>query len=285
MKYRYEVADIVIAVELPYELNIDRSAEAFIYADDSDFPYDLRASFIRTSELEELPEGGHWIINQYHVQVDGTEYVYFTTYRDASAYICVEWHDDEIECRYLGAYESELNYASNIFDVLNLESIARKHDGVMIHSSLIDWKNNGIVFSAPSGTGKSTQAELWAEYEGADILNGDRAILRKIDNRWRAYGLPFAGTSGIFRNESVDLSMIVVLSQAKENVITRPGPSEIIRCIYPEVTTHRWDKAFSEYIIQKITELMMEIPVVRLECLPDRGAVEVLKRMLEDIND
>ena len=50
------------------------------------------------------------------------------------------------------------------------------------------YKGKAIAFSGPSGVGKSTQAEIWKQCFQADILNGDRALLRKADQGWKAYG-------------------------------------------------------------------------------------------------
>ena len=48
--------------------------------------------------------------------------------------------------------------------------------------------------------GKSTQADLWNKYEGCEIINGDRSAITKKDGVWNAYGLPFAGSSRIYKN-------------------------------------------------------------------------------------
>ena len=59
-------------------------------------------------------------------------------------------------------------------------------------ASFIRWQGRGILFSAPSGTGKSTQANLWVQHQGAEVINGDRAALRQVGGRWQAFGLPYA---------------------------------------------------------------------------------------------
>ena len=60
------------------------------------------------------------------------------------------------------------------------------------YKEIIAFQNKAILFSAPSGTGKSTQADLWQKYvRGVEIINGDRAIIGIEDNGVKAYGLPF----------------------------------------------------------------------------------------------
>ena len=75
------------------------------------------------------------------------------------------------------------------------EQLLLEHRAFQLHASVIDWQGQGILFSAPSGTGKSTQADLWQTHAGATILNGDRAVIRWLDSQYRVYGSPYAGSS------------------------------------------------------------------------------------------
>ena len=121
-------------------------------------------------------------------------------------------------------------YSRMISDHIGMETLFLRKNCLMLHAALIRWQGKGILFTAPSGTGKSTQAGLWEKYEEADILNGDRAAVRKDKNGcWQAYGLPYAGSSGIYRNEKAPVSAIIVLRQAYENRIQRLGMLEIIQ--------------------------------------------------------
>ena len=61
--------------------------------------------------------------------------------------------------------EHEIFVRTNIWNYLAFENVLINHTGFILHSSFISWQNNGILFTAPSGTGKSTQADLWKKYE------------------------------------------------------------------------------------------------------------------------
>ena len=50
-----------------------------------------------------------------------------------------------------------------------MKKILLKYNGIILHSSFINFENKAILFSAPSGTGKSTQADLWKKYKNAEI--------------------------------------------------------------------------------------------------------------------
>ena len=96
-----------------------------------------------------------------------------------------------------------------------LERRMLQKDSFILHSAYIRHRGRAILFSAPSGTGKSTQASLWAQYAGAEIINGDRALLQKVQDCWMARGWPVCGTSGICQNADARLSAVVLLRQAK----------------------------------------------------------------------
>ena len=99
-----------------------------------------------------------------------------------------------------------------------------RHGRLVLHSSSILVNGKVILFAAPSGTGKSTQAALWEKYRCAEVLNGDKNCVSFDENSGTAiaHGLPFCGTSGglptIFPVRS---SAIVLLKQAPENKIRR----------------------------------------------------------------
>lgn len=177
--------------------------------------------------------------------------------------------------------ESYMEYVKSgeaFTELIPLDRIANRWDAVMLHSSLIRWHGKGIAFSGPSGIGKSTQAALWKRFENAEILNGDRCGIRKKNQEWFGYGLPYAGSSGIYVNESALLSAIVVLRQAEENRLQRLREKESFSCIYRECYVMNWDRGFLERHVSIIQRLVKEVPVYMLYCRPDRSAVEMLKK-------
>lgn len=173
-----------------------------------------------------------------------------------------------------------MNYSHNLCSLIGLETLLLKYNGLLLHSSFIRWEGMGILFSAPSGTGKSTQAALWVQHEGAEIINGDRAGMIKQQNQWTAWGLPVAGSSNVYRNESAPVKTIIALRQASENRIRRLRPGEAFRYLYPEVTVHAWDRSDVEHASELLLELVTEVPVYLLECRPDTEAVSLVRGTL-----
>ena len=136
------------------------------------------------------------------------------------------------------------------------------------------------MFSAPSGTGKSTQASLWAQYAGAEIINGDRALLQKVQDCWMARGWPVCGTSGICQNADARLSAVVLLRQAKKNAVRRLSRGEAFLRLYGQVTVNRWDQAESARVLDAVEALLRRVPAFLLDCTISEEAVDCLYEAL-----
>lgn len=151
----------------------------------------------------------------------------------------------------------------------------------ILHASYIDYDGRAILFAAPSQTGKSTQANLWEEYAGAEIINGDRVLLRKKDGIWNAYGYPCCGSSKICINRTLPIAAIVILKQGSENRVIPMEASDKIRSLVAGIEVYRWDLEEVEQSLDVAQEIISEVPVVQLVCRPDADAVRVLKEYLE----
>lgn len=93
----------------------------------------------------------------------------------------------------------------------SLEKKLLEKDALVLHCSYMQYKDYAILFSAPSGTGKTTQATLWEEYKGSHVVNGDKGLLMKDDGVWTAHGWPVCGSSGVCHNKNVPIKCVVML--------------------------------------------------------------------------
>lgn len=287
MEYLYEIAGLRVLCQIPYPLTIKKESVAFLHppaeSGKAPPPVDLQMQFRPAAQLPPGWQQGAEVALRYHLNGPWGLRTWFCPGPGQPPYACVTWpapFAGQVLCEYLPAGEKYVNYSRNLYELLGLENLLLQFGGLLLHSSFIRWQGQGVLFSAPSGTGKSTQADLWAQYEGAEVLNGDRSALRPVDGRWTAFGLPYAGTSGIYRNESAPLRAIVVLRQAKQNRIRPMNAAEAFRFLLPEFTIHRWDTAAYQKAMELVLALLAEVPVYLLECLPDRGAVELAKQTL-----
>ena len=173
--------------------------------------------------------------------------------------------------------------AEALLKSISLEYLLAVNNRVVLHSSYIIYEGKGIVFTAPSGTGKSTQADLWKQNRThVEIVNGDRSVLSCEEHIPVVHGIPFCGSSGISLNRAVPLRAIVVLRQGKENVICRLHGAEALKMIYSECCVSPWDKKCMENILQLLIAITVETPVYLLSCRPDGSAVELLDKTLKE---
>ena len=165
--------------------------------------------------------------------------------------------------------------ALELFHLLLLEG------GAVLHASYILVRGRAILFSGPSGVGKSTQANLWAQYRSAEVINGDRVLLRRgPDGSMWAHGICYSGTSGICRNQSAPLAAIVLLAQSKETVIQRLSGLAAFKLLLPRVSYHTWAAEEAKNVTDILSALLSEKPAFHLACRPDESAVESLEKYL-----
>ena len=283
MKRIYNIADINFCIETTftykenecfnaYKEKVDRIKDINIKLIKQDEPYKFDYPVLYDKNYIKIYQGEKGLIREYTGLSRGRSHGCLFELSDNNTYY--EYH------YYTNPYEN-LKTTFDIFDKIAFEYILYKENTFILHSSYIKYKNKAILFSAPSGTGKSTQADLWEKYMGAEIINGDRVAINKNNGKWCAYGLPFAGSSRIYKNVTTPIGTIVILRQSEENSIKRLNKLEAFRYIYSETTINSWHKGFINTIINLILDMLDNIDVYMLSCRPDEDAVNLLKREVE----
>ncbi len=179
---------------------------------------------------------------------------------------------------------SRMNANLNVHTVLNtlaLEHLVTDVHGFVFHSAFIEWEGKAILFTAPSGTGKSTQADLWHAHRGTEIINGDRSVIRISNGTVCAEGIPFAGSSQYCKNKSLPLAAIVYLEQAPVTGIRKMRGYEAFRRIWEGVSVNTWDKKDMTLVLETVSRTATAIPVFHLACTPDESAVIALENALK----
>lgn len=166
-------------------------------------------------------------------------------------------------------------------NALQAEHHVIQRGGFILHSSFIQWKGKAILFTAPSGTGKSTQAELWRLHRNAEVINGDRTAVTLESSGVTAWGIPYCGTSGICRNTKLPVAAIVYLSQARRTAVHTLDGLQAFRHVWEGCTVNVWDEDDMDKCIETVMEAVQQVPVFHLACTPDVSAVEMLEKMLE----
>ncbi len=154
------------------------------------------------------------------------------------------------------------------------------HGVFSVHSSAISYNGNGLIFSAPSGTGKSTHTSLWLEnMENVQMINDDMPLLTIENDIIMLHGAPWAGASGINNNITVPLKAVVFLEQAKENSIEKLMTLPALQRLLREFHTPK-DREMIDKVYAFLNLLLTNVPCYNLKCLPDKDAVLTVKNKI-----
>ncbi len=280
MLYDYLICGLRVRFLLPWPLKVTAESTAFLISENPPGLPDFTVDFVAVDRLSVPERGGIWYENSYYLTSEKQCRIWHCPIRGDAPYCCVIWNRHSSHgatCYYVQGQEKNIVFTKNLLEILGLEAFLLRFDGLILHASLICWEGRGILFSAPSGTGKSTQAALWERYMHSRTLNGDRAGIRCDQGIWKAWGIPFAGTSGIYRNESAPICAMVLLRQGEQNRITPVQPLEAFKRLLPECNAQRWDADFMNRLVGTLSGLAGGVPVYQLECRPDYSAVELLR--------
>lgn len=280
--YFLYLTDLKMRISAEQELIVEDKVSPFLAYQECTSP-DWELEIVQTESLPNMKNKGYKTEAACYQYLETENRIFYYKQKDCAPFALTNvYGNGRFKIQYLPQYAHIFTEYSWIFNRVGLELILLQYQRIILHASFIKVGGNGILFSAPSGTGKSTQADLWMRSKNADIINGDRAAIAKTEQGWTAWGIPYAGTSRIFRNEKARISAIVVLKQAKENRICQLKAIQAFTFLYPEVCIHHWDKRFVEQASAILQQMICEVPVFLLECLPEESAVELLYRTLEE---
>lgn len=142
-----------------------------------------------------------------------------------------------------------------------------KFDGMLLHCAAIAVDNKAYLFSAVSGTGKSTHITQWKKLLGdrVIIVNGDKPIVRKINGEFCVCGTPWAGKEGWQTPVNVPIAGICHLTRAKDNFINRIPSAEVLSLLLNQ-TLRPEEPEMMMKLLDLIDELVKKVPCYRLGC-------------------
>ncbi len=146
-------------------------------------------------------------------------------------------------------------------------------DGFVFHGAAVDIDGRGVIFTAPSGTGKTTHISLLMKNyrSGVKIINGDKPIVRRTGGEWNVYSTPWAGKEGWKTKTSAPLYAIVLLERSPENFIEEISPADyfdkLIGQVYLPLNASARLSTFD-----LIDEMSGRIKFFRLGCNMEDGA-------------
>ncbi len=282
-RYCLSLADVIIAMETDQDLTVNKEFMPFLCETDQ---ADFLASFRLVENLPDIPEAILHEDNCYRVHPDchgGYLRSFFDAPRDLTPYALAsfDYENHKIHIDYLKKGAHCVCEMHNSIFHLGLESLLLQKKRLCLHASCVETHLGGILFSGKSGIGKSTQSELWCRHRNAMLINGDRPILSMTEDRWLAWGSPYAGSSRCHINRSCPVSAIVMLRQDSRNSLRRLTQPEAFRAIWSGLTMNSWNKTLVERAVELTMKLLHAVPVYEFACTPDIRAVDYLEEALQ----
>lgn len=185
---------------------------------------------------------------------------------------------------YLKADYLKLLKADTVFlSLFVLEKRMLRESAVILHCSVLKLEDGVLLFSGPSGIGKSTHADLWVKYRGGRVINGDRTLVKKVRGKWMALGWPICGSSEICYNENYPIKAVIFMGQSAENTGNRLSYFEAVKELISQITANGWNQEFVEKVWTMAEEFAAEIPVYGYSCGIEENAVDDLEKLLSDM--
>ncbi|MDO4453067.1 MAG: hypothetical protein Q4B90_01100 [Eubacteriales bacterium] len=142
------------------------------------------------------------------------------------------------------------------------------HGGFFLHASAVEVDQRAYLFSARSGTGKSTHTKLWQKYFGADralIINDDKPAIKIEDHRCMVYGTPFSGKTDENLNRCAPLQGICMIERGKENKIWRIEVGEAIPLLFQQTLLPK-NQSVIDKLFSMIDTVLRQVPIYRMQC-------------------
>ena len=141
-----------------------------------------------------------------------------------------------------------------------------KHNGILLHSSCVVKDNQAYLFSAPSGTGKSTHTNLWLEeFKDAFILNDDKPAIIYKDNTLYAAGTPFSGKHDISKNTLVPIKGICFIERSSNNWIKEISSKQAIFEILNQTERIPYEEDMN-LILEHISNIVKNTKIYKMGC-------------------
>ena len=182
--------------------------------------------------------------------------------------------------RWPGLQGAELDYMeSGVHFFLKL----LQFNGMMLHSSAVVRDGKAYLFTARSGTGKSTHTRLWRETFGdrVSMINDDKPFLKILPQGVTVFGTPWQGKHRLGQNTSVPLKALCILCRGEENRMEPITPKEALPILLQQTFSPVDPQAMIQ-TLALVQQLSKTVRLYRLYCNMDPQAALVARDAIFD---
>jgi len=226
----------------------------------------------RVIEIRSVYEKVHQYCQGYETQ-DHADFIIEITQRD------IDFEKKKSDQEYL--YEG-LPLPDFPPEILEITAVYRKiadqmiqYDTFVFHGSVIAVDGQAYLFTAKSGTGKSTHTRLWRELLGdrTVMVNDDKPLLSVQKDKIIAYGTPYNGKHRLGSNIAVPLKALCILTRAEENHICHITKSQAYAMLVQQVYRPQNPVQMAR-TLQLIDQLAERVELYQLGCNMNISAAE-----------
>ncbi|MBQ0099425.1 MAG: hypothetical protein KBS91_02620 [Firmicutes bacterium] len=156
------------------------------------------------------------------------------------------------------------------------EYVLEKKDGLIFHSSAVAVDGKAYLFTAPSGTGKSTHARLYRELLGDRVMmvNDDKPIIRYDNGDFYVYGTPWNGKHALDTNTRVKIEAICEIRRDKDNSIIKVTPKDMIPVVFNQTLRPQGIEEMDK-LIALLDKMLKTVKLYRLNCNMDISSAKL----------
>lgn len=216
---------------------------------------------------------------------------------DAEPDIEITVTQEDIDCERTRAEETTeipreklVTYDDDYFEPLSLyRQIAEAmfdRDTILFHGSAIAVDGQTFLFTAPSGTGKSTHGELWRRVlpemgHKVVTVNDDKPLIIIREDGVRICGTPWNGKHNLGENIILPLKAICSLSRAEETHVEKVSFEEMLPVLFKQTYRSSSPQKIAK-TMQLLNTLSKHVDFYKLGCNMKRSAARIAYNGMKD---
>lgn len=217
-----------------------------------------------TIRIESLYSQVHTLCEAYRVN-DKAEYGITTTPADIAYERQRSARADELEGAAVREYADP--YLETLAVYRKLAQLLVQDDILLMHGAVVAVDGQAYLFTAKSGTGKTTHTRLWLRQFGARavMVNGDKPLIHITREGATVYGTPWDGKEHLSRNMACPLKAVCILTRSETNHIERISKKEALPMLCQQVYRPE-NPATLAKMLALVDRLGSSVPLYRLGC-------------------
>lgn len=281
---RFQIGEVRFEFEMPLDYSWQQRDMSFLYQEGQLCRKSVKVTITEEEQLKEPHDNNFAENEKIRIWQKGNEEI--RSYRAVikgkydTPFAISKWSGDNVDIRFNFSSGYWNRQCASLWSLIHIEGHLLLADSIILHSCYTQYKGDAILFTAPSGTGKTTQGNLWKRVYGSQIVNGDLCLMQKTTQGWDACGFPMSGSADECENLRFPIKAVVVVRQSPTNWIEELNRLQRTTLLFSECFINTWDKQRVNKAIDLLSDLAEKVPVVMLHCNMEEEAPQVLHEYL-----